>query len=92
VAKSSELLLPFYDLFKPKFLENADYHQADECPIKAQDRDKKKTTHRGFMCVYRNLIENLVILVYHRWHGRNVSEIFLKNFTWTLQSDGYTVY
>jgi hypothetical protein len=44
------------------------------------------------MWVYRNPIKNLVIFDYHRGRGINVPEIFLKNFTGTLKSDGYTVY
>jgi transposase len=92
VAKASALLQPLYDTFKDKFLEDADYIQADESPIKVQDKNKKKTTHRGFMWVYRNPNENLVLFEYHKGRGKNVPEAFFKNFTGTLQSDGYTAY
>jgi len=92
VAKTSELLNPLYDTFKEKFLENADYIQADESPIKVQDKVKKKTTHRGFMWVYRNPERKLILFDYHKGRGRNVPEEFLENFTGTLQSDGYSVY
>jgi len=92
VSKTSELLTPLYDTFKEKFLENADYIQADESPIKVQDRNKKKKTHRGFMWVYRNPENNLILFDYHKGRGRNVPEEFLENFTGTLQSDGYAVY
>ena len=91
-TKTSELLNPLYDTFKEKFLENADYIQADESPIKVQDKVKKKTTHRGFMWVYRNPERKLILFDYHKGRGRNVPEEFLENFTGTLQSDGYSVY
>lgn len=92
VAKTSELLQPLYDSYKRKFLEDADYIQADESPIKVQDKIKKKTTHRGFMWVYRNPIDKLILFDYHKGRGKNVPEEFLNNFTGTLQSDGYKVY
>jgi len=92
VSKVSELLQPLYDSFKEKFLENADYIQADESPIKVQDKEKRKTTHRGFMWVYRNPVEKLILFDYHKGRGKNVPEKFLQNFTGTLQSDGYKVY
>ncbi len=92
VSKTSALLMPLYDTFKEKFLENAAYIQADESPIKVQDKVKKKTTHRGFMWVYRKPEEKLILFDYHKGRGRNIPEEFLENFTGTLQSDGYTVY
>jgi transposase len=92
VSKTSELLQPLYDSFKEKFLEDADYIQADESPIKVQDKEKRKTTHRGFMWVYRNPVENLILFDYHKGRGKNVPEIFFQNYTGTLQSDGYKVY
>jgi len=92
VSKASELLSPLYDTFKDKFLENADYVQADESPIKVQDKVKRKTTHRGFMWVYRKPENKSTLFDYHKGRGRNVPEKFLENFTGTLQTDGYTVY
>jgi transposase len=92
VAQSAKLLEPLYLVFKKMLLENADYIQADESPIKVQDKNKKKTTHRGFMWVYRNPIKNLVLFDYHPGRGKNVPEEFLKNFTGTLQCDGYAAY
>jgi transposase len=92
VAQSAKLLEPLYLVFKKMLLENADYIQADESPIKVQDKIKKKTTHRGFMWVYRNPIKNLVLFDYHPGRGKNVPEEFLKNFTGTLQCDGYAAY
>lgn len=100
VSKASALLQPLYDTFKEKFLEDADYIQADESPIKVQDKTKacsergrtKKATHRGYMWVYRNPNEDLILFDYHKGRGKNVPEAFFENFTGTLQSDGYKVY
>lgn len=92
VSKTSELLQPLYDSFKAKFLEDVDYIQSDESPIKVQDKVKRKTTHRGFMWVYRNPIEKLILFDYHKGRGKSVPEEFFNNFTGTLQSDGYKVY
>jgi len=92
VAKTSELLQPLYNNFKDKFLEDAAYIQADESPIKVQDKVKKKTTHRGFMWVYRDPVKKLILFDYHKGRGKNVPEEFLQDFNGTLQSDGYTVY
>lgn len=92
VSKTSELLRPLYDTFKDGFLEDVDYIQADESPIKVQDKQKRKTTHRGFMWVYRNPDEKLILFDYHKGRGKNVPESFFENFTGTLQSDGYKVY
>jgi hypothetical protein len=92
VSKTSELLQSLYDTFKDKFLEDVDYIQADESPIKVQDKIKKKTTHRGFMWVYRNPVDKLILFDYHKGRGKKVPEEFLTDFTGTLQSDGYNVY
>ncbi len=92
VSKSSELIAPLYDTFKAQFLENANYIQADESPIKVLDKDKKKSTHRGYMWVYRNPVKNLVLFEYNKGRGKVVPEEFFKDFNGTLQSDGYAAY
>ena len=92
VSKTSELLQPLYDTFKAKFLEDVDYVQADESPIKVQDILKRKTTHRGFMWVYRTPADKTILFDYHKGRGKNVPEEFFENFTGALQSDGYTAY
>ena len=42
--------------------------------------------------MYRDPEKRLILFDYHKGRGRNVPEEFLKNFTGTLQSDGYSVY
>ncbi len=92
VSKTSELLQPLYDTFKAKFLEDVDYIQADESPIKVQDIVKRKTTHRGFMWVYRDPVDKTILFDYHKGRGKDVPEAFFENFTGALQSDGYAAY
>lgn len=92
VGKSSELIFPLYEVLKKNFLNNSDYIQVDESPIKVQDRNKKKTTHRGFMWVYRDPVKRLVLFDYHKGRGKQIPETFFNNFTGTLQTDGYKVY
>ena len=92
VGKTSTLLQPLYDTFKEQFLEDADYIQADESPIKVQDRDKKKALHQGYMWVYRRPDDKLILFDYNKGRSKKVPEEFLENFTGTLQSDGYKAY
>lgn len=92
VRKASELLQPLYDTFKEKFLKGAAYIQADESPIKVQDRDKKKALHQGYMWVYRKPDDKLILFDYNKGRSKKVPEEFLENFTGTLQSDGYKAY
>jgi transposase len=92
VSKTSMLLEPLYDSFKEKFLEDANYIQADESPIKVQDRDKKKALHQGYMWVYRKPDDKLILFDYNKGRSKKVPEEFFENFTGTLQSDGYKAY
>ena len=86
------LLTLLYESFKKDFLANADYLQADESPIKVQDRNKKKALHQGYMWAYRNPVKKMVLFEYNKGRGKVVPEKFFENFTGTLQTDGYKVY
>jgi transposase len=92
VSKVSELLLILYEAHKKSFLEQADYIQVDESSIKVQDKNKKKALHQGYMWVYRNPDNKLILFDYHKGRSKKVPEEFLQEFTGTLQSDGYRVY
>ena len=92
VSNSSNLLRLLYESFKEKFMEDASYIQADESPIKVQDRAKKKSTHQGYMWVLRKPEEKIVLFEYNKGRGKEFPEKALKNFTGTLQTDGYAVY
>ncbi|MDF1881051.1 IS66 family transposase, partial [Sulfurimonas sp. MAG313] len=91
-GQTASLLSPLYDSFKKDFLADTDYLQADESPIKVQDRDKKKALHQGYMWAYRNPVKRMVLFEYNKGRGKVVPEKFFENFNGTLQTDGYKVY
>lgn len=71
---------------------DTDYLQADESPIKVQDKKKKGTSHQGYMWVYRNPVNGLVVFDYHKGRGRDGPAERLANYQGLLQCDGYKVY
>ena len=71
---------------------NTDYLQVDESPIKVQDSDKKGKTHQGYMWVYRNPLNGLVLFDYRKGRGMHGPKERLTHFSGILQCDGYTVY
>ena len=85
-SQTARLISPLYDVFKREFLEKTDYIQADESPIKVQDRDKKKALHQGYMWAYRNPEKRMILFEYNKGRGKKVPEEFLANFTGTLQT------
>ena len=91
-SQTARLIVPLYEVFKKDFLENSTYLQADETPIKVQDRGKKKALHQGYMWAYRNPVKRMVLFEYHKGRGKTVPEKFFENFTGTLQTDGYRAY
>lgn len=86
------LIAPLYDVLEKHILHNNNYLQADESPIGVQDSHKKGTLHQGYMWLFRNPENKLVLFVYHKGRSRAAPEKFLENFTGTLQTDGYKVY
>jgi len=71
----------------------SDYVQADETPIRVQDRNRKGKTHKGFYWVYHAPRDGLVVMDYQRGRGiRNGPTQFLVDYKGSLQSDGYQVY
>ncbi len=91
-TKTTALLSPLYGALKKSVLSNTNYLQADESPIKVQDKDKKGSLHQGYMWVVRDPISGLVLFKYNKGRGRNVPESLFENFNGTLQTDGYKVY
>jgi len=86
------LLEPLYDTLKKQVLDNSRYLQADESPIGVQDSHKKGSLHQGYMWLFRNPENGLVLFVYNKGRSRAAPEEVLENFTGTLQTDGYKVY
>ncbi|NRA48322.1 MAG: IS66 family transposase [Phaeodactylibacter sp.] len=75
-----------------RIVMTTDYLQADESPTKVQDSDKKGKTHQGYMWVYRNPANGLVLFDYRKGRGMHGPKERLAGFTGTLQCDGYKVY
>jgi len=91
VSGTCGLLRPLYDLLKTVVLRS-DYLHADESPLKVLDKDKKGTTHRGWLWVYHSSISGLVLFDYQQGRGREVPEKMLEGFKGYLQTDGYPLY
>lgn len=68
------------------------YVQADESPIKVQDKDKKGATHQGYMWVYHSPMLKSVLFDYQKGRGSEGPVEMLKDFKGYLQTDGYSVY
>jgi len=69
-----------------------DYLQADESPIKVLDSEQKGKSHQGYMWVYRNPINGLVLFEYRKGRGMHGPKERLKGFSGLLQCDGYRAY
>lgn len=91
-TKTSELLIPLYKTLEKSILNNTNYLQVDESPIKVQDRDKKGALHQGYMWVVRNPVSGLVLFRYNKGRSKAVPESLFEHFNGTLQTDGYKVY
>jgi len=86
------LIEPLYDALEKQVLYDSDYLQADESPIGVQDSHKKGSLHQGYMWLFRNPENGLVLFVYHKGRSRAAPEKVLEHFTGMLQTDGYKVY
>lgn len=91
VRYSLNTLIPLYEVLLTK-VQNSDYIQADETPIKVLDKDKKGDSHRGYYWVYHAIEEGLVLFDYREGRSREGPEEILKYFKGYLQTDGYGAY
>jgi transposase len=89
--RAAECLSPLYDLLV-KDLQQGDYLQADESPIKVLNHAQKKKESKGYMWIYRSPITGAVVFVYDASRSQSNPDTFLKNFKGHLQTDGYTAY
>jgi len=85
------LIEPLYDVLKKSILES-EYLQADESPIKVQDKSKQGSTHRGFQWVYHAPKEKLVLFHYHKSRSMQAPKELLEAYKGWIQCDGYAVY
>ena len=90
-AACCSLLDPLYKALKAHVLQS-DYLQADESPIKVLDNTKPKTTHQGYMWVYRNPVSRLVLFDYRKGRSTEGPVELLDKFSGLLQCDGYKAY
>jgi hypothetical protein len=85
------LLNPLYKALRKQVLAS-DYLQADESPLKVLDNTKPKTTHQGYMWVYRNPVSRLVLFDYRKGRSTEGPLELLGEFSGLLQCDGYKAY
>lgn len=88
-------LIPLWELLKLLVI-NQKYLQADESPIKVQDKQRSKGgkngLHNGYMWVYNAPADNLVLFDYRKGRDQSGPKEILKDYTGILQTDGYSVY
>lgn len=91
VASSGDLLAPLYERLM-QTVQQGDYIQADETPIKVLDKDKQGETHKGYYWVYYSPLTKSACYQYRKGRGREGPKEFLKDFQGALQADGWQVY
>ena len=89
--RATEMLTPLYHLML-KELQQSNYLQADESPIKVLNHKGKKKVSKGCMWVYRNPHTGAVIFSYDPTRSQANPDLFLENFKGHLQTDGYSSY
>lgn len=87
-----KLLEPLYQELEKQVIDHTDYLQADESPIGVQDSHKKGSLHNGYMWLFRNPRNKLVLFTYNKGRSREAPENILNTFSGTLQTDGYKAY
>ena len=87
----SRLVEPLYQVLM-SHVQRSTYIMGDETPIPVLTKDKPGSTHKGYHWVYYAPDEKSVCFDYKKTRGRDGPEEFLKDFSGTLQTDGYTVY
>ena len=95
IIKGWKHLAPLWELLKLMVI-NQQYIQADESPIKVQEKQRKpgkqRMIHQGYMWVYHAPADNLVLFDYQKGRDSSGPKNMLKNFKGILQTDGYKVY
>lgn len=91
VKQSAEVLDPLYNELKTRLLL-ADYLQADESPLRVLDREKKGSSHLGYMWVYHSPIQGLALFDYRKGRSRAGPNEMLGDFSGYLQTDAYNGY
>lgn len=84
-------LEPVYGKYQELLLKST-YLQGDETPIQVLIRDGRGKTHKGYLWVYHDPIQRIVLFDYRESRSHKGPTEFLKNFHGTLQIDGYDGY
>jgi transposase len=85
------LLRPLHAALR-QLVTQTSYLQVDETGLAVQDRDKKGTTHRGFLWAYHAPIDKLIYFDYQRGRGKVNCREMLGEYSGYLQTDGYAAY
>lgn len=91
LMKGWKHLVPLWELLKLVVLIQK-YLQADESPLKVQDKNSKKGIHQGYMWVYHAPADKLVLFDYRKGRDQSGPKEMLQDFKGILQTDGYSVY
>lgn len=93
MMKGWKHLIPLWELLKLLVI-NQRYLQADESPIKVQDKHRpgEKNIHKGYMWVYHAPADKLVLFDYRKGRDQSGPKEMLTDFSGILQTDGYGVY
>jgi len=92
VDQSARLLVPLYQALAHSVTTVSSYVQADESHLEVLDPKKKGKTHRGFMWLYLDPKDKLVLFDYQHSREHYHPHQRLKAFQGILQSDGYGAY
>ncbi|MDI6743707.1 MAG: IS66 family transposase, partial [Smithella sp.] len=88
---TSEVLTPLYELHRDQIL-SCQYIMADETPIKVLDKEKKGSTHLGYLWAYNDPLERQVLFDYRPSRSREGPQKLLAQYNGHIQTDGYVVY
>lgn len=85
------LLKPLYTQLEKELLTSR-YIQADESPIKVQDKNKSGKTHQGYQWVYHSPTSGVVLFKYHKSRSHHAVKEILQDYKGWVQCDGYAAY
>ena len=91
LMKGWKHLVPLWELLKLVVLTQK-YLQADESPLKVQDKNSKKGIHQGYMWVYHAPADKLILFDYRKGRDQSGPKEMLQGYKGILQTDGYSVY
>ena len=93
MIKCGELLEPLLPLLKNHIVSSS-YIQADETTLQVLNEPGRSNTTKSYMWVFRGGPPDKpgVIFEYHETRAGTIADVFLENFTGSLQSDAYSGY